>query len=219
MNNELKPYISLPNFFNLKQDRLEYRDVLVYTALRSFNNENDSLCNPMHKNVGKRASACKNYVIASIKRLEASGAIRVDRSNFKNTSNQYYFAKPWYNSAITKVPKDYFEKTTELSSCESAMLLCIRPSFNEFGFELHDKKPVNVMAKWLGLTVDQVRKQFASLKSKGFVSEHMVTYKKKDYTRTYYKLTDKVNWDFSEYEMKEEHELKFTLRVGTAQAA
>ena len=197
-----KPYVGLPNFNKLTEAGLQYIDVQVYTALKWHNNGIDRLCFPSHDTVADRAKVCKNTVIASIKRLERKGIIDVKRSDKKNKSNCYYFSKPWYTNCLSKVPKDYFEATSELTSYESAMLLSIKQFFNEFRFQCHQPKPIAYMANELGLSKDQVRKQFSSLISKGFVEEKIVVYKKKDKVRAFYQLTNKVDWDFSEYERK-----------------
>ncbi|WP_377101267.1 helix-turn-helix domain-containing protein [Mucilaginibacter calamicampi] len=195
-----KPYVGLPNFNKLTRSGLQYIDIQVYTALKWYNNAVDNLCFPTHETISERSGVCKKTVIASIKRLERSGVIDVKRSDKKNKSNLYYFARPWHTNSLSKIPKDYFEATSELSSYESAMLLCVRQFFNEFRLQCHAPKAITHFASELGLTREQVRKQFSSLISKGFVEERFVIYKKKDKVRTYYQLTNKVDWDFSMYE-------------------
>jgi DNA-binding MarR family transcriptional regulator len=204
-----KPYVGLPNFDNLTDQQLEYKDVLVYTALKWFNNNFDSLCFPRHDTVGKLAGVSKNYVIASIKRLEVAGAITVKRDKQKHKSNYYYFPKTQYrsqgrlfNEKEDKIHKDFFNSTTDLTSSERAMLLCIRSFFNEFENECHVQDTVSYFAKRLGLTRDQVRKQFTALLEKGYVNKRYVMHKRSDMVRTFYKLTNKLDWDFSEYEWR-----------------
>jgi DNA-binding MarR family transcriptional regulator len=204
-----KPYVGLPNFYKLTDQHLEYKDVLVYTALKWFNNSFDSLCFPRHDTVGKLSGVSKNYVIASIKRLEVAGAITVKRDKQKHKSNYYYFPKIQYRSQgrvfyekEDKIHKDFFKNTKNLTSNERAMLLCIRKFFNEFTNECHVQDAISFFAKCLGLTRDQVRKQFAALLKKGYVDKRYVMHKRSDSVRTFYKLTDKLDWDFSEYEWK-----------------
>jgi DNA-binding MarR family transcriptional regulator len=197
-----KPYVGLPNFYKLTDQNLEYKDVIVYTALKWFNNDLDSLCFPRHDTVAKLAGVSKNFVIASIKRLELASVITVERSKQKHKSNYYYFAKPWRNRRQDKISKDFFKNTLDLTSHERAMLLCIRMFFDESNNECYLPNPVVHFAKWLGLTKDQVRKQFAALLKKDYIAEHFVNRKRSDKVRSYYKLTDKVDWDFSEYEWK-----------------
>jgi hypothetical protein len=84
--------VALPDFLKITDHGLQYLDILVYTALRWFNNVEDSLCKPMHETVGKKAGLSKRFVIESVKRLEASDAISVDRSEVNRVSNQYFFA-------------------------------------------------------------------------------------------------------------------------------
>jgi hypothetical protein len=204
-----KPYVDLPNFYKLTDQNLEYKDVLVYTALKWFNNDLDSLCFPRHDTVGKLAGVSKNFVIASIKRLEVSGVISVKRDSQKHKSNHYYFPKAihkWQGKSLRgkedKVHKDFFKNTVDLTANERAMLLCLRMFFRDLQAECHIPNPIAHFAEWLGLTKDQVRKQFAGLIRKDYVTEQFAFRKKCDKARSYYTLTNRVDWDFREYEWK-----------------
>lgn len=199
MNESLRPYVPLPDFLFLADQNLQYLDVLVYAALRWFNRVELNECFPMHETVGKKAGVSKRFVIDSVKRLEDAGLVRVKRSDRKRESNYYYFAKPKWNSRLEKVPKDFFELTEDLGKCERAMLLCIRQFFNNIKYECHTAKPVEFFAKWLGLTKDQVRKQFSGLISKGYIEERAVISKQSSKARRYYKLTKKIDWNYDEY--------------------
>lgn len=196
----LRPYVALPDFLFLDRDNLQYLDVLVYTALRWFNRIESDECFPKHETIGIKAGVSKNTVIASVKRLEEAGLISVKRSNKIRESNYYYFTAPRWNNRLEKIPKDFFETTKDLSSHERAMLLCIRQFFNNVKYECHEPKPIKFFAKYLGLTENQVRKQFSGLISKDYIKERYTISKFSDNLRRYYKLTDKIDWSFDQYQ-------------------
>jgi hypothetical protein len=200
VNECLRPYVPLPDFLFLTDQNLQYLDVLVYTALRWFNKVVDRECFPMHETVGQLAGLSKRFVIDSIKRLEDADIITVKRSEKKRESNFYFFAKPKWNDRLEKIPKDFFELTRDLGKCERAMLLCLRQFFNNIKYECHEAKPVDFFAKWLGLTKDQVRKQFSALVEKSYITERFVISKYSAKARRFYKLSDKVDWNYEEYE-------------------
>ncbi|UEG53429.1 helix-turn-helix domain-containing protein [Mucilaginibacter daejeonensis] len=204
--------MALPNFLKLTDQGLQYLDISVYTAFKWHDNP-DQDCFPMHETVGKMAGLSKRFVIESVKRLEASGVITVDRSEVKRVSNLYYFAKPHRNTILDKIPKDFFELTSDLTKNERAMLLCLRQFFNHLPYECHESKPCEYFGEWLGISKDTVRKQFSALIAKGYIAERFNIRKCGQKARTYYMLTDKIDWNYEEYEKKEEVIDSTTLKV------
>jgi len=190
-------YVSVPNVLKLTDQHLQYLDILTYTSLKSFNNREED-CFPRHETVGELVGLSKNFVIDSVERLEATGLIVVERSLKKMVSNQYYFPKKDYYGKYShsQIPKSIF-KVSDLTSCEMAMLVCIRQ------FYYHGKHTclygTRFYAKWLGLSDDTVRKQFASLIQKGYVRTQHKLNKWGKYTWLKYVLSDKLNWDFSHF--------------------
>lgn len=200
MNRKSRPYVGLPDFLMLTDRRLQYLDVLVYTALKWYNNPEDE-CFPSQETVGKLAGLSRGFVINAIERLENAEIIEVVRSKDKCVSNHYYFAPPHMNKHLSKIPKDFFELTSDLTANERAMLLCLRQFFHHGHLEFRGTKPVGFFAECVGLTEPTVRKQFENLIKKEYIGKRYIRLKScDDKADVCFFLTDKVDWDFREYE-------------------
>ena len=191
--------MALPDFLLLTDQNLQYLDVLVYTAFKWFNNDAEDKCFPMHETVGKLAGLSRRFVINSVKRLEDAGIISVVRSKKIREPNHYYFAPPHRNKRLEKIPKDFFKLTADLSSCERAMLLCLRQFFHHGFAQFIQSKPTEFFAKWLGLSTPTVRKQLNGLFAKGYISKRYVNGRSQKKNDVWLYLTAKLNWDFSGY--------------------
>ena len=183
-------YVPIPYLLFLPNQSLQYKDMLTYVALRSFNNDTNE-CFPRHDTIALRAGMSRKYIIQSIKRLERSNLITVSRSNNQRESNYYFFNEI---VAPTKLPIGFFS-ITDLTSTEKGIFLCIRQFFNTGDFKC--SYDLDQMAKLLGLTYQQVYKPFKSLISKGYIIEKSTVSKHSDnYVLRRYLNTKLIDWSF-----------------------
>ncbi len=194
-------YVLLPYASNLNGQGLHYNDMLIYLSLRSFNNLRKG-CFPSQLAIAKKAGVSKDYVIKSIARLERTGIIWVKRSEQKHKPNYYFF-----DTLVCplKVPVAFF-KISDLTANEKGMLLTLlRLLIPGCWLTIKD------ISKDLGLTTQQIYKQYQGLLRKGYVQEQLIKKRKKrilDY--------DKVDWTFGNNISESVAELqpKLTLKVG-----
>ena len=185
-------YVLIPYVNNLKQQGLEYKDILTYVTVRSFKNSDNKRCFPSHETIGKKAGMSKTYVIGSIERLESAGLITVERSLKLRVSNKYYFEEV---ISPSKIPIEFFE-VEDLTANQKGMLLCLGQFFQ--CLSLSHLSDIKRLANVLGLTYQQVYKQYMPLVSKGFIIEtvkSMGTSCDKTYTVKSLNL-DRMNWNF-----------------------
>lgn len=180
-------FVLIPNFYKLDQTNLQYLDILIYTALKSFDNDDED-CFPMHETIGKRARLSRRFVIDSIKRLETSGFISVIRSAKKHVSNHYFFNKL---ERFEQIPYDLFEQP-DLTPNEKAMLICLRQFF--IHGPLQCGNDITFFARWLGLTYNTIVPIYKSLVDKGYILERVKIYRNKPNSTIVRILSDKIEW-------------------------
>jgi DNA-binding MarR family transcriptional regulator len=181
-------FVPIPNFYKLDKQPIQYLDILIYTALKSFDND-DKDCFPKHETIAKRAGMSKRFVINSIKRLEAGEFLTVLRSDKKRTSNHYSFKK--YDH-FEMIPFDLLSQQ-DLTPNEKAILIGLRQFFIHGPLQCMDD--ISFFAKWLGLTYNTISPLYMSLVEKGYIKETQKIYKGKGSGKVLKTLTDKVSWD------------------------
>nr|WP_294898586.1 helix-turn-helix domain-containing protein [uncultured Pedobacter sp.] len=166
MHNKPRAFVKKPIFLKLKTNKLNYLDILTYTAIKSFDNPKGG-CFPSNEKIASRSGLSRTFVIESIKRLEKSNYLKIYKNgNFKSPNrsfpNQYSF-KPVH--LFNPVPYNIFE-VTDLTVYQKAMLLLLR-QFAVTDFEIDGT--INKFADRLELTYNTIKKQFDSLILKGYL--------------------------------------------------
>ena len=177
----------MPDFLNLKAKKLKYTDALIYCTIRSYMNDM-AYCYPSYEKIAERSGTSRSFVINSIKRLEESKHLIIQRSNVNHTCNRYYFDKKLQR--FERVPFDLLN--TDLSLYEKSMMLCVRQFFNE-GL-LQSTWTINKMAIALGLSYRTVHAQINNLMDKKYISEKEYTSNKYKSSFKYYFITNKIDW-------------------------
>jgi hypothetical protein len=180
-------FVPIPNFYKLNQQAIQYLDILIYTALKSFDNSDDD-CFPRHETVAKLVGMSKRFAIDSVKRLERAGLITVLRSAKKKVSNHYYF-----NSLkrFEQIPYGLLT-AADLTPNEKAMLICLRQFF--IHGPLQCINDVVYFSAWLGLSYNTVYPIYKSLVYKGYIVEQMKVFKSVQAGYVRKTLTDKIEW-------------------------
>jgi DNA-binding transcriptional regulator YhcF (GntR family) len=158
-------FVSIPYLTSEALKNLDYKDVLIYTALKSFNNSDLELCFPSLKSIARKAGMCVNFARDAIRRLGASGWIYQKKGEGVRKASRYFFPHlDWFN----KVPFDFFD-ITDLTPYEKSMLLCLYQFFVLQGRTTY----VNLQerADHLGLTYKTVHQQYNNLITKGYLVE------------------------------------------------
>lgn len=191
----------MPFFAALDQQGLDYKDLLTYVAIRSFNNVESNLCYPSCKTIGDRMGASKQFVMESIKRLEEAKYLEVTYSTKAHFSNRYHFPQI---ECFIRIAYEIFDY--DLSTNEKSMLLCLKNyawGLNNFSGDLHK------IAKRFGLTYNVVYKQYRKLLTKGYLLESVRRYNKRTIKTTWF--TDKCIWKFKSSLKKEPEEFKLIM--------
>ena len=202
MNKTNDRFILLPSNFSLSSDRLHYKDLLTYIAIRSFNNSITDKCLPSLETIALRSGMSKKYVFQSITRLERSGLIKVERATKKHVANRYTFKETKY---FNQIPYEIFEQSS-LSTNQIAMLVALRRFFNSVTLQLEISKIADI-AKILGLTYKTVYVQYKSLITAGYIieTERVLS---SGIKKTVTKLSDKLNWIYERTPLNPTHNYK-----------
>jgi len=173
-------FVVCPHFHDLRQSRLKYTDVIVYIAVRSFNNPQNR-CFPSYEAIAKRAECSRDYVIKALKRLSKASLITITRSTKFKGVNCYHFAT---SHMFEQIPYELFDQDIDIYA-KSMMLLFRQLAVNgrlKYVFKLER------MAKCYGLTYRTVYKQITKLIDLGYIIRG--TGKRKICLM----LTDKIDW-------------------------
>lgn len=185
-------FIKMPFLARFELQGLNYKDVLTYITVRSFNNVVSDRCYPSYETIAKRMGCGKQFIMESVDRLEQAEHIKVIHSEKARLSNRYLF--PALETFI-KIPYEIFH--LDLNVNEKAMLLCIKNAawdINEYHGNFYD------LGKRLGVSYNVVYKQCCNLVQNGFID--VIKQKMGQAKRMIIKLTDKVNWDLKAKEME-----------------
>lgn len=180
-------FICLPRVFDLKSP-LKYTDLIVYIAIRSFNNK-DNNCFPSYETIAEKAGCGRSYTIQAIKRLESSGLIEVIRSAKIKVVNRYKFVKCY---DFERIPYQIFEEDLTLN--EKSMLLWLRQWVRMPNLIIPYK--IKKLSKLLKISYKIVHQQVSALIKKGYIKKYY--HEQKQFGIC---LTDKISWT-SDYVVK-----------------
>ena len=177
----------MPSYIGLYKEGLHYKDLLNYITIRSFNNEGRGLCIPSYDTIADKSGLSKNYISASIKRLEQAGYISVERSSKAKSSNRYSFKDV---DAFCRIPYDIFDMN-DMNPTQKAMLIALRVCFDSNSLEVMFN--LTTCAELIGVSYRTLYPQYNSLIKKGYI-EKAVKISKSGRKRKVMRLTNKVNW-------------------------
>lgn len=160
----------MPDFVQLTKRGLKYLDVLVYVAIKDHYQPANGYCWPPQERLMALTGLGRTFISKSVHRLEKAGYFEVEYSTAKGTCNQYFFDERLPH--FERIPKEFFTVTTDLSSNEKAMLLCLRQCYKgEIPETTYD---IKAFARHLGLSDSQVRHQYKALLAKGYLAERYI---------------------------------------------
>ena len=183
-------FVLLPSYINLKKEGLHYRDLLIYLTIRSFNNIETDLCIPSYDTISERSGMSKKFVSGSLKRLEKSSYLEIDRSDRRKVSNRYSFKK---TQAFSRIPYEIF-KVDDLTATQKAMLITLRQCFDSGSLEL--MYDLQTVCQLLDMTYRTVYPLYIALIKLGYIEKRIKVYKS-GRKRVVVTLTEKVNWHYN----------------------
>ncbi|MCX3266465.1 helix-turn-helix domain-containing protein [Pedobacter agri] len=189
MNYVAGQFVALPRITKLNELKIRYVDILTYTALKSFNGEEG--CFPSYESIAERATCSRNFIVASIKRLERSGLINI-RKNRKRVVrdrlpvNEYTFKR--YDT-FNAIPYEIFD--IDINLYDKAMLLVIQQFFYEG--TIRPFYTLNRIASELGVSTKIVYQRFQSLVDLGYVTKTKQSKRRWSYGDKY-TLSNEVKW-------------------------
>jgi DNA-binding MarR family transcriptional regulator len=189
VNYTAQQFIAMPDFLNLKQQKLKYLDALTYVSIRSFDSNEKEYCYPSYTKIMERSGLGRTFLAASINRLEDAGFLKIVRSKGEGTCNKYYFGDLEHYEQFSY---DILFKTEDLSNHEKAMLICLRQFFVHGGLSCIFK--IRQLANLLGVSYRQVHNPLSNLIKEEYIREVCKPHKHTNKALKYYKITDKINW-------------------------
>lgn len=182
-------FVALPRITKLNKLKLQYKDTLTYIALRSFNGSEG--CFPSYEAIATKAKCSRNFIMASLKRLEQSGLINVNRFKRRLVKdrlpvNEYTFKR---FDSFDPIPYEIFD--TDLDLHDKAMLLSIIQFF--YNSKMKPLYNTIMIAKELQLSTRIVQQRFRSLIELGFIMKLNIPRSRRRFGCKY-ELSSKVNW-------------------------
>lgn len=187
--NDTQRFIIKPNFKNLSEYRLNYKDILTYITIRSFYNSKDKYCYPSYATIAKRSGLSKKFISESVKRLECAGYLDIWKVGKFHVRHCYRFND---EGIYQKIPFSLLD-ANDISAFEKSMLLILV----EYCDSLQRCfQSVSELAVSTGLTYRTIDCQLKSLILKGYVVQEMYENPLDKTFSKYFKLTDKLKWNF-----------------------
>lgn len=187
--NENRRFILKPSFNNLSERRLNYKDILIYTAVRSFYNSKDKFCFPSYKTISKLAGVSIKFISESLKRLHGAGCLDIWKVGKMPVKHYYKFHTA---DKYQKVPYQLFD-ASDLTAHEKSILLLIREYCDSM---LNCYATIAEIAEASGLTYRTIHKQYQSLLLKGYLYKYAYEDPLSQTVTMVIKLSDKMNWKF-----------------------
>lgn len=189
-------FILKPDFYNLGELGLDYKDLLTYITIRSFYNSKSKYCYPSYRAISNLSGLSVNFISKSIRRLKNAGLINVWAVGKRRFAYWYSFAE---TLAVSKVPYTLFKEEC-LSSCEKAMLILL----SEYCKSGWCANTLDEIAHKSGLTHKVIHSHYTDLKLKGFITETLFENVLDGTLSQEFTFSEKLGWDFNQYESYEE---------------
>jgi hypothetical protein len=203
-------FIYKPNFGNLTDQGLQYKDVLVYIGIRSFYNEQDKLGFPSYRTITKRVGCSIVFLRESIERLRHAGFLHVWKIGKFRPKHYYKFEN---TGLLTKIPFQIIS-TEELTVSEKATLAILR-EYCSFGKSYINLEDVSIQS---GIAIRTLTSHFKSLLLKGYVTEGFFEDVLNSTIINNFSLTDKINWSwdtkaFYPSKLQDDNVLDYALKL------
>lgn len=203
-------FIYKPNFGNLADKGLQYKDVITYIGIRSFYNEKDKFCFPSYRTLVKRIGCSIKFLRESIERLQTSGYLQILKVSSMRPRHYYKFEDV---GTFTRIP---FEMLTddELKIGEKATLAVLQ-EYCSSGVSYTKLEDVAIQA---GLSFRTLTSNFQTLLLKGYVVEYFFEDLLNSTVVKTFRLTTKLKWNSTtkscyKHEGEEDDPLHIVMKI------
>lgn len=182
-------YIYKPDFGNLADKGLQYKDVITYVGIRSFYNEKDKFCFPSYRTIVKRIGCSIKFLRESIERLQGSGYLRVLKVSSMRPRHYYKFDDV---GTFRRIPFEMLIDE-ELKIGEKATLAVLQEYCSS------DVSYITLVdvAIQAGISHRTLMSNFQALLLKGYVVEYFFEDLLNSTVVNTFRLTSKLNWNWA----------------------
>lgn len=185
-------FILKPDFHNLGELGLDYKDLLTYITIRSFNNSKSKYCYPSYRAISKLSGLSTHFIGKSIKRLKDAGILSVwGVFGRRRKANWYMFDD---HSGLSRIPFELL-MDDELSTNEKATLILLF-EYCKFGF---CSKSIAEIADKSGVSYRVLNSHYQPLLLKGYIVESIYENPLTNTLNKYFEFTNKLKWNLCLY--------------------
>jgi DNA-binding Lrp family transcriptional regulator len=188
-------FILKPDFHNLAELGLNYKDLLTYITIRSFHNSKSKHCYPSYRAISKLSGLSTYFVGKSMKRLKDAGILNAWKVvGRRRTAYWYAFDEV---EDLFKVPYELLTDP-DLTTNEKSILALLL----EYCKDGYCAKSIDEIADKSGVTKRSIEYHYETLLLKGYISESMYEDPLAGILAKHFILTRKMDWDFRVYDKK-----------------
>lgn len=197
-------FILKPDFYNLGELGLDYKDLLTYITIRSFYNSKSKYCYPSFRAISKLSGLSTYFVGKSMKRLRDAGILDVWVVGGRRKKAYWYMFENI--SGLNKVPYelllDYDLTTNEKSILILLSEYCKQGFCSDSIAEIVDKSGVSqrVIETW-----------YQTLLLKGYIAESIYEDPLEGTISKYFYFTRMLGWDNGLYSPVNENIKSLTI--------
>lgn len=190
-------FILKPDFYNLGELGLDYKDLLTYITIRSFYNSKSKYCYPSFRAISKLSGLSTYFVGKSMKRLRDAGILDVWAVGGRRKKAYWYMFENI--SGLNKVPYelllDYDLTTNEKSILILLSEYCKQGFCSDSTAEIADKSGVShrVIETW-----------YQTLLLKGYIVESIYEDPLNNTLTKHFALTNMLLWNLRPYDIPED---------------
>ena len=185
-------FILKPDFHNLGKLGLDYKDLLTYITIRSFNNTKSKYCYPSYRAISKISGQSTNLIAKSIRRLREAGILTAWAVGKRRKAYWYAFDDV---AGLYKVPYELLNDP-DLTSHEKAILILL----SEYCKDGFCAESVEEIAAKSSVSKRSLESQYETLLLKGYIAESMYEDRLSGTLTKHFTFTRKLNWSFKIYD-------------------
>ncbi len=190
-------FILKPDFHNLGELGLDYKDLLTYITIRSFYNPDSKYCYPGYRAISKLSGLSTHFIAKSIKRLNEAGILKVlPVIGRRRKAYWYVFGNI---SGLSRVPLELLVDKDLTTNEKSILVLlfeyCKHGFCSESLAEITDRS---------GVSYRVLKSHYQSLILKGFIVESMYEDPLSNTLTRHFAFTNKLPWSLTSYNFASE---------------
>lgn len=185
-------FILKPDFHNLGELGLDYKDLLTYITIRSFNNSKSKYCYPSYRAISKLSGLSTHFIGKSRKRLRDAGVLNSWAIVGRRRKAFWYMFENV--SGLSKVPYELLVDR-DLSTNEKSILILL----SEYCKQGYCWESLTEIADKAGVTLRIMNLHYQTLLLKGYISESMYENPLDNTLTRHFTMSRMFEWDFRVY--------------------